>query len=49
MPMPLHDAMNASKLNPEKTEAALQTVNIYCVSSSEIRYVLKVLFVEYFF
>ena len=27
MPTPLYDAMSASKLNPEKTEAALQTVS----------------------
>ena len=29
MPTPLYDAMSASKLNPEKTEAALQTVSHY--------------------
>ena len=31
MPTPLYDAMSASKLNPEKTEAALQTVSINCL------------------
>ena len=38
MPTPLSDAMSASKLNPEKTEAALQTVStIYVQISRSVR------------